>query len=316
MTVNVTCTVCDGAPACAGCIAATQLLSSAGHLTHHTSRYSALRAAAAGSFSFEAVIVPIGSNERAVADATLSVLADKRVALVLDDAARPPIALPPHFAILRRSRFDQGAFSLDWLTSPAPAATPSDETRASAPSVGIEDDDRIRATRRIHAFATTQRQELATLDGPSAGLDMLAVLEDEVHWWRASGSGFGIVLLHMGGLFEHATDDDSREASAEAMFAALRSIARHGDTLAGQREDYMIVLPEADGDGATNVARRAVAALTDANTGLPPRPRRAKGLAAWSAGIASCPSDGASSEALIARASATLRPFDEWMRER
>jgi GGDEF domain-containing protein len=316
MTVNVTCTVCAGAPACTGCIAATMLLSSAGHATHHTSRYSALRAAAAGSSGFDAFIVPIGSNERAVADATLHVLADKRVALVLDDAARPPIALPPHFAILRRSRFDQGAFSLDWLTSPVPSPPPSDATRASAPSIGADDDDRIRATRRIHAFATAQRQELAMHDGPSAGLDMLAVLEDEVHWWRASGSGFGIVLLHIGGLLENAADDDVREASVEAVFAALRSVARQGDTLARQREDYLIVLPEADGDGTMNVARRAVAALSVAHEGLPPRPRRAKGLAAWSAGVASCPSDGSSSEALIARASATLRPIDQWMRER
>jgi GGDEF domain-containing protein len=145
---------------------------------------------------------------------------------------------------------------------------------------------------------------------------MLAVLEDEVHWWRASGSGFGVVLLHIGGLFEHSTDDDIREASAEAVFAALRSVARHGDTLARQREDYVIVLPEADGDGAANVARRVVAALSVAHEGLPPRPRRAKGLAAWSAGVASCPSDGSSSEALIARASATLRSIDQWMRER
>jgi GGDEF domain-containing protein len=315
MTVTVTCTVCDGAPGCAGCIAATQLLSSAGHTTRHTSRYSALRAAAAGSFGFDACIVPIGSNERAVADAAVSVLADRRVALVLDDAARPPIALPPHFAIVRRSRFDQGTFSLDWLTSSAAAPT-TDAMRATAPSVGVEDDDRIRATRRIHAFANTQRQELAAHDGPSAGLDMLAVLEDEVHWWRASGSGFGIVLLHIGGLFGHSGGDDNREASAEAVFAALRSVARHGDTLARQREDYVIVLPEADSAGAMNVAQRVVAALSIAHEGLPPRPRRAKGLAAWSAGVASCPSDGSSSEALIARASATLRPFDQWMRER
>jgi GGDEF domain-containing protein len=315
MTVNVTCTVCDGAPACTGCIAATQLLSSAGHATQHTSRYSTLRAAAAGSFGCDAFIVPIGPNERAVADATLSVLAAKRVALVLDDAARPPIALPPHFAILRRSRFDQGTFSLDWLTSAAPAV-PLTATRAPASSFGADDDDRIRATRRIHAFATAQREELAMHDGQSAGLDMLAVLEDEVHWWRASGSGFGVVLLHIGGLFEHSTDDDIREASAEAVFAALRSVARHGDTLARQREDYVIVLPEADGDGAANVARRVVAALSVAHEGLPPRPRRAKGLAAWSAGVASCPSDGSSSEALIARASATLRSIDQWMRER
>jgi len=145
---------------------------------------------------------------------------------------------------------------------------------------------------------------------------MLAVLEDEVHWWRASGSGFGIVLLHIGGLFEHAADDANREATAEALFAAVRSAARHGDTVARQREDYVIILPEADADGAANVARRVAAALSLAHEGLPPRPRRAKGLAAWSAGVAACPGDGSSSEALIARASATLRPFDQWMRER
>ena len=316
MTVNVTCTVCDDAPACAGCIAATRLLSSAGHLTYHTSRYAALRSAASGSFDFDAVIVPIGSNERAVADAAVSVLADKRVALVLDDAARPPIALPPHFAVLRRTRFDQGAFSLDWLTSPALAIAPSGATHTAHASVSADDDDRSRATRRIHAYATTQRREMAARDSGSVGLDMLAVLEDEVHWWRASGSGFGIVLLHIGGLFERAAGDVDREASAEALVSALRSAARHGDTVARQREDYVIVLPEADADGAANVARRAVAALSLAHEGLPPRPRRAKGLAAWSAGVAACPGDGSSSEALIARASATLRPFDQWMRER
>ena len=145
---------------------------------------------------------------------------------------------------------------------------------------------------------------------------MLAVLEDEVHWWRASGSGFGLVLLHFGGLFENAEDAADREAASEAVLSALRTAARRGDTFARQREDFIIVLPEADGEGATHVARRAVAALTAETDGLPPRPRKARGLAAWSAGVAACPADGASRDALIARASATLRPFDQWMKER
>ncbi len=280
------------------------------------SRYAALRASAAGTFSFDACIVPIGSTERAVADAVVSIFADKRVALVLDDTAQPHVPLPPHFAVIRRSDYDSGSFSLAWLSAREPVATAAGAARTTPlPSIAL-DDDRTRATRRIQSFATAQRRELTADESRAAGLDMLAVLDDEVHWWRASGSGFGMVLLHIGGLFDGVSDGEGRETAAGAVLAALQSVARRSDTLARQREDFVIILPEADAGGAAMVARRAVAALSVAHDGLPSRPRKAKGLAAWSAGVASCPGDGASREALVARASATLRPFDQWMRER
>jgi hypothetical protein len=315
MTVNVTCTACDGAPPCAACAAAAQSISAAGFTVHHSSRYAALRAAAAGTYGFDACIVPIGAGERAVADAAGIVLAAKRVALVLDEGASRPAGLPAHFAIVDRRAYEKGALPIGWLTDRGPTRAADDTaTRTIDATALATNDDELRATRRVTTLARVQRERIAVVaDGPVA-LDMMAVLEDEVGWARVSGLGFGLVLMHLGGLTDRPESGDV-EAATRGAVVALRSVARRGDAIACKNDDFVMLLPEADAAGAAVAARRAARILTAGAPGLPARPRRAKGLAAWSAGVAACPADGFSREALIARATAELRPLDQWMRD-
>src|SRR5450755_4432746 len=131
MTVNVTCTACEGTPPCGACVAAAQSIAAAGFTVHHSSRYAALRAAASGTYGFDACIVPIGQSERAVADAAAIVLATKRVALVLDDGAIRPDGVPGHFAIVARSEYERGSLPTGWLTDRGPTRAADDTATRS-----------------------------------------------------------------------------------------------------------------------------------------------------------------------------------------
>jgi GGDEF domain-containing protein len=282
---------------------------------HHSSRYAALRAATVGTYGFDACIVPIRAGERAVADAASILLAAKRVTLVLDDGASRPAGLPPHFATVERSAYDAGALPIGWLTDRGPLRSVDDTATRSvaAPPTG-SNDDALRATRRVTALAHVQRERIAAVDAGPVALDMMAVIEDEVGWARASGLGFGLVLLHLGGLTERSGTGDIETAIASAV-TALRGAARRGDAIACKNDDFVVLLPEADTAGAALVARRAARVLASGAPGLPARPRRAKGLAGWSTGVAACPADGYSREALVARATAALRPLDQWTKD-
>jgi len=315
MTVNVTCTACDGAPPCGVCAAAAHSISAAGFTVHHSSRYAALRAAAAGTYGFDACVVPIGASERAVTDAVGIVLAAKRVALVLDEDATRPIGIPDHFAVLDRRAYEKGALPTAWLTDRGPERSKDDTTTRPIDTAldGVADFD-LRATRRVTTLVHMQRERLAAVGDEAVPLDMMSVLEDEVAWARASELGFGLVLVHLGGLTEQAGARNA-DAAIRSAVAALRSAARRGDSIGCTHDDLIVVLPEADPAGAAIVARRAAHVLAAGAQGLPARPRRTKGLAAWSAGVAACPADGSSGEALIARATADLRPLDQWMKD-
>jgi hypothetical protein len=105
------------------------------------------------------------------------------------------------------------------------------------------------------------------------------------------------------------------DAAIRSAVAALRGVARRGDSIGCTHDDLIVVLPEADATGASIAARRAAIVLAAGAPGLPARPRRTKGLAAWSAGVAACPADGSSGEALIARATADLRSLDQWVKD-
>ncbi len=315
MTVNVTCTACDGAPPCGACVAAAHSISAAGFTVHHSSRYAALRAAAAGTYGFDACVVPIGASERAVTDAVGIVLAAKRVALVLDEGATRPTGIPDHFAIVDRRAYEKGALPTAWLTDRGPERSKDDTaTRpiGTAPD-GAADFD-LRATRRVTTLVHAQRERIAAVGDEAVPLDMMSVLEDEVAWARASGLGFGLVLVHLGGLTERAGARDA-DAAIRSAVAALRGAARRGDSIGCTRDDLIVVLPEADAAGAAIAAKRAATVLAAGAPGLPARPRKTKGLAAWSAGIAACPADGSSGEALIARATADLHSLDQWMKD-
>jgi hypothetical protein len=217
MTVNVTCTACDGAPPCGVCAAAALSISAAGFTVHHSSRYAALRAAAAGTYGFDACVVPIGASERAVTDAVGIVLAAKRVALVLDEGTTRPIGIPDHFAVVDRRAYEKGVLPTAWLTDRGPERSKDDTaTRPIGAALDGAADFDLRATRRVTTLVHAQRERIAAVRDEAVPLDMLSVLEDEVAWARASGLGFGLVLVHLGGLTGRAGARD----------AAIRSDAR------------------------------------------------------------------------------------------
>jgi GGDEF domain-containing protein len=182
---------------------------------------------------------------------------------------------------------------------------PASETLESRTDLAV-------ATRRVARVASIARETLARADlAQPPRLDLLAVLADEVAWAHASGAGFCVVLVHLPGL---SSTKSGATASAESKLrAALEVIAgavRSTDIVSGRGDDFLAVLHEADDRGAELAAKRISAAVAAAPLRSSSKTRRARGFAAWSVGRARYPADGASREALLARATATLEPID------
>ncbi|HLW12133.1 MAG TPA: hypothetical protein VKU81_05490 [Casimicrobiaceae bacterium] len=303
MTVNVTCHLCDGRQLCDACRSAARTLGAAGHRVEHSTRYDALRAAASGTYGFDACIVPVTERDRAIADAASILFAGKRLAIVLDSGCPPPDGLPPHVTLLTRERYSTGTFDVAWLregqtAAPRDATGGDDETSGALDTSGAAA-DRAHATRRLKGVADRTRNEIARAALPvMPRLDMLAVLEDEIAWAHASGIGFGIVLAHLPGL-----------TAAEDVGAAIAGAVRAADVIAGRGDDFLVVVAEAGPDGVRLAADRIASAVGSIPASKVPKPRRARGFAAWSVGCASYPKDGSTRDALLARVTATLAPM-------
>ena len=318
MTVNITCHVCDGRRLCEACRNAARTLSTAGFRVEHSTRYAALRAAASGTYGFDACIVPVGPDERAVVDAAISLLPGKRLAFVVDSPSEASSPASGAAAVVERARYAAGDFGLSWLTdaAPSPSALRDDATASivvSDDSALIVDDDRTsHATRRLKRVADAARLIVAKAGLASAPrLDLLAVLEDEIAWAHASGNRFGIILAHLHGLSaakagEQPADSEARIRDAERIIAAA---VRTSDVLAGRGDDFLVVLPEADAPGLGLATKRVVTAIAASSLQSKRKPKRARGFAAWSVGAACYPEDGTTRDALLARATAKLTPL-------
>ena len=316
MTVNITCSTCDGRDLCASCRTAARAFAAAGHRVEHSSRYAALRAAAAGAYGFDACVVPVSPDERTIVDAAAALLGDRRLAFVADD----PDSVGPAasgITVIRRDAFDAGAFDVGWLSKPpavaAHARVDEPETVAMPRAQLDVADDRRNATRRLKRVADASRTVLATAGlQASPRLDLLAVLDDEIAWARASDGAFALCLVHLPGLSaarpgDSPADADRRIADAGRVIAAA---VRSSDVISGRGDDFVVVLAGADAVGAQLAAARVIAAV--AASTLRPRSKtktRARGFAAWGVGHAGFPADGTTRESLLARATATLEPF-------
>jgi predicted signal transduction protein with EAL and GGDEF domain len=317
LTINITCSTCDGRNLCDSCRTAARAFVAAGHRVEHSSRYAALRAAAAGAYGFDACVVPVASDERSIVDAAMSLLGDRRLAIVTDDPAHAPIDRSSTVAVLSRVAYESGTFGLDWL-SRAPAvesATRSEEPETVAiPRVTSESvDDRRHAARRLKRVADLSRDVIATAGlAASPRLDLLAVLDDEIAWARASDSLFGVCLVHLPGLWTPRNGEAAADAErriAEASKAVARAV-RSSDVISGRGDDFVIVLADAEAAGALLAAKRVAEAI--ASSALRPKGKpkaRSRGFAAWGVGCAGFPKDGTTRESLLARATATLRPI-------
>jgi GGDEF domain-containing protein len=316
LTVNITCSTCDGRDLCASCRTAARVFAAAGHRVEHSSRYAALRAAAAGAYGFDACVVPVASDERTIVDAATTLLGDRRLAFVMDDPAAVASAAPGA-TVIRRSAFDAGAFDVGWLANAPSAASlaRADEPETVAMPRAQADlaDERRHATRRLKRVADESRTTVATAGlKTSPRLDLLAVLDDEIAWARASEGVFALCLIHLPGLSAPRSGDTPADADRRIADAArtIATAVRSTDVISGRGDDFVVVLADADAAGARLAAERVIAAVVE--SALRPRAKpkaRARGFAAWGVGHAAFPGDGTTRESLLARATATLKTF-------
>jgi GGDEF domain-containing protein len=320
VTVNITCQACDGRRLCDACRTAARTLIAAGHRIEHSTRYAALRAAASGTYGFDACVVPVGSHELSVIDAAVSLLSGKRLAFVVDRVADVPESIAHAAALLPSTSYADGSFSLSWLEEGVrPAALQrADETATMSllhgePALAIHlQADPSLATRRLKRVADEARVVVARAGLPTPPrLDLIAVLEDEVAWARASETAFGIVLVHLHGLSVQKTSESPAQSEKRVREAeeSIAKAVRSTDIVSGRGDDFLVILPESVEDGTDAAAKRIEASIAQSGLRPPAKARRARGFAAWSIGSASYPADGGTRDTLLARATAALRPL-------
>lgn len=181
--------------------------------------------------------------------------------------------------------------------------------RASSESV----DDRRHATRRLKRVADLSRDAIANagLSAPPR-LDLLAVLDDEIAWARASDTAFGVCLVHLPGLSaphagESTADVERRIGQASKM---ISQAVRSSDVISGRGDDFVVVLADAEAAGTVLAAKRVAETIASSTLRPKSKPKaRSRGFAAWGVGCAVFPKDGTTRESLLARATATLRPI-------
>jgi GGDEF domain-containing protein len=317
VTVNITCHVCDGRRLCEACRNAARTLSTAGFRVEHSTRYAALRAAASGTYGFDACIVPVGAHERAVVDAAISLLPGKRLAFVVETPSDVSARATGAAAVVDSTHYAAGEFSLAWLTdtlAPVEARGSDDTATLFAPRTEMDVDvtRKSHATRRLKRVADAARTTVAQAGFASVPrLDLLAVLEDEIAWARASENRFAIVLAHLHGV-SAASPGEAPAASETRIRDAERVVAgavRNSDIVSGRGDDFLVVLSEAGAAGLRLATQRVASAIAASKLRAKMKPRRARGFAAWSVGGACYPEDGATRDVLLAHATATLKPL-------
>jgi len=285
LNVNVACLACDGSRPCAECRAAGRTLAASGHRVHYSSRYAALRAAADGTYGFPACIVPVRAHERSISDSIISLLGDAQVAIAAEDPAAFEHPLPSNVLVFPRSDYLEGTLPSGWPRDPAGhgardhsnvVSERSSGSRANAArsSLPKTKDD---ATRRLRAMAQPQRALLT---------DAAALLNDELAWYRASGVGFAVMAFSVAG--------EAADTTAQTLTAA----ARAGDAIRVTEHGCVAILSGADASTAKRIGARLAAAL---------RKRTGAARAKVSIGVALCPDDGATANALLAAAHERLR---------
>jgi hypothetical protein len=276
LTVNVTCVACDGTRPCAECRAAGRALTAAGHHVQHSSRTAALRAALAGTYGFEACIVPLAAGERAVADAAVALFDGQSVALAVDDPAVLPHDLPARFRVIERSAFRAGHLPPDW----PPQTLAESKTKAAPARLGAGQDHATRRLRDVGLRQGGRRTKGRAREKPP---EAKAIVEDEIAWCKASGSVFSIVLVR------------APEADEALMVRLLAGVLRAGDGVGRHDGGYVAVLAGAGARVTGAIMRRLNGALGASKS-------RFRAFF----GAASYPADAADAAALFARASGRL----------
>ena len=279
-SVNITCAACNPRTPCEQCRAIERALRDAGHAITQTTRYDALRAAAVGAYGFDACVIPVAAEERAVVDAAQALLTRSRVALVVPSGAHAAVQAPSGFVVIEAQDFRNHAFPTAWIASgdaparasaSAPGAVglsgeleippleipPLDIPPPGGPTLGL-DLDLDAARSRLRHVARGALSEIAATGFPAdARLDLLAALEDEIAWAKMSGTGFGMVLVHWAADRARARSaarvrprsPAAAKRDSERVVGALRerirACVRTGDVVAQSTDSVMALFAEA-----------------------------------------------------------------------
>lgn len=309
-SVNLTCVDCAPARPCASCRAIGRALRTAGHTVTQTSRYDALRAAVVGRYGFDACILPVGKQERAVLDAATALLDKTRVAVIAEPGSLQEGELPPGFQLIASADWQTQGFPTDWIDSAqngAASSADSDDSTRVEPALQPPFANLSGARRRLKSLASRAQRELGVAGFAEDRLDPLAALEDEIAWASASASGFGIVLAIV------PAKANSAAVQLERTLVALRELARgavrESDAVAQGRESLLFILSETPEDEvahvATRIAHRIRRAVKDPKT----EKALARSFRHVTIGVSAYPAHGLSRETLLARATAAAKPI-------
>ena len=275
-----------------------------------------MRAAASGTYGFDACIVPVGAGERALADAAVALFSGRRLSIVADDPSMIGAQATAVASIVPRSAYATGNIDFAWLTRAVPSPPPhAEHTTVAMPRPDTEAvvANHDVAVRRLKHVVDEARTSVAKADLPELPtLDLFSVLEDEIAWARASDGAFAIVLVHLHGVSAASGDAGAAERRLHDARDTIAKAVRGSDVMAGRGDDFLVVLSGADAAGARHAAGRiakklAAAALRDKTK---TKRKRARGVGAWSVGVAAYPADGASRDVLLARATAACKPIE------
>lgn len=260
-------------------------------------RYAALRAAAIGSYGFDAAVIPLASDDHSTLASVIELFATKRVALLVEKDWQSTLPVPHHFSIIYKQDWRTQKFPIDWLSAAPQASTETVQILRADSDAEEQGVVSLPAQRRLLSLARRARQELAApADSPQ--FDMLALLEDEIAWAKMSDTPFALLLAHVASREIHPILSD-----------VLRKSVRSSDAVGEHAHNLYALLSGTSSEQAEAIIerlRRLLARVAKRST----KPKRlAKDLQRTSIGFACYPEHGTSREALLARATAAAQPI-------
>jgi GGDEF domain-containing protein len=304
-SVNLTCTTCTSLNPCARCRSIARVLRAAGHVVTQSSRYDALRAAAVGSYGFDACVVPVARDEHSVVDAAEALLSRPRVALVAEPGAFTRTSLPNNFEVIEEHAWPSSDFPVDWISAAGPSPRDVEDTQTFE-ELSVPPADLDSARRRLKLVARQAQREIGAAGFPQeARLDLLAALEDEIAWAKMSGTGFGIVLIHVAKRKTGRAPTASLDEALSFLRQRIAPVIRTGDALAQGTDSVLVIVAEATPDQMTVAASRIKKAIRRSLKDASKEKALSTALGRTTLGAAAYPTHGTTRAALLARATAS-----------
>ena len=304
-SVNLTCTTCTSLEPCGRCRSIARALRAAGNVVTQSSRYDALRAAAVGTYGFDACVLPVARHEHSIVDAAGALLSRVRVALVVEPGAFTQTSLPNNFQIVEEHNWSGNGFPVDWIATAKPSQHDVEDTRTfeelSVPPTDIDS-----ARRRLKLVARQAQREIGAAGFPDEPrLDLLATLEDEIAWAKMSGTSFGIVLVHIA----RKKNGHPSSANPDDVLSFFRQriapLVRAGDVVAQGTDSLLVVVAEATPEQIAVAASRIKKAMRRWLKDAAKEKALSASLGRITLGAAAFPTHGTTRAALLARATAS-----------